>query len=181
MIYGTRGYQAPEIARTGPTVASDVYTVGRTLAVLVMDVPQENGRFVEQLPGPETMPVFAKHESLYRAILRATDPDPERRFASMDELADQLTGVLHEIAAADSGNPRAAACRRTSARSAPSTAPGWDVPLDRRRGDRGAGGAEGRRRPTPAQRCSPRRAAHRPPNSSRRSQLARRRREPPQQ
>lgn len=43
MIYGTRGYQAPEIARTGPTVASDVYTVGRTLAVLVMDVPQENG------------------------------------------------------------------------------------------------------------------------------------------
>ena len=51
-IYGTLGYQAPEIAWTGPTVASDVYTVGRTLAVLVMDVPQENGRFVEQLPGP---------------------------------------------------------------------------------------------------------------------------------
>ena len=51
-IYGTVGYQAPEIAWTGPTVASDVYTVGRTLAVLVMDVPQENGRFVEQLPGP---------------------------------------------------------------------------------------------------------------------------------
>ena len=55
------------------------------------------------------MPVFAKHESLYRAILRATDADPGRRFASMDELADQLTGVLHEIAAADSGQPEAAA------------------------------------------------------------------------
>jgi serine/threonine-protein kinase PknG len=100
-IYGTMGYQAPEIAETGPTVASDVYTVGRALAVLVMDVPQEKGRFVEQLPGPATAPVLAKHESLYRAILRATDVDPARRFQSMEELADQLTGVLHEIVAVD--------------------------------------------------------------------------------
>jgi serine/threonine-protein kinase PknG len=107
-IYGTPGYQAPEIAWTGPTVASDVYTVGRTLAALVTDIPQERGRFVEKLPGPATVPVFAEHESLYRAIVRATDPAPERRFSSMDEMADQLTGVLHEIVAAETGvaNPR---------------------------------------------------------------------------
>ena len=105
-IYGTHGFQAPEIADCGPTVATDVYTVGRTLAVLVMDVPQENGRFVEQLPGPATVPVLAKHESLHRAILRATDQDPARRFSSMEELADQLTGVLHEIVAIDSGTPQ---------------------------------------------------------------------------
>jgi serine/threonine-protein kinase PknG len=105
-IYGTLGFQAPEIADSGPTVASDVYTVGRTLAVLVMDVPQKNGRFVEQLPGPATVPVLAKHESLHRAILRATDQDPARRFSSMEELADQLTGVLHEIVAIDSGTPQ---------------------------------------------------------------------------
>jgi serine/threonine-protein kinase PknG len=105
-IYGTMGYQAPEIAATGPTVASDVYTVGRTLAVLVMDVPQEKGRFLEQLPGPDTAPILAKHESLHRAILRATDRDPGYRFQSMDELADQLTGVLHEIVAVDSGTPQ---------------------------------------------------------------------------
>ena len=107
-IYGTLGYQAPEIAHTGPTVASDVYTVGRTLAVLVMDVPQERGRFVEQLPGPATVPVLAEHESLYRAILRATEPEPAQRFSSIEELTDQLTGVLHEIAAADSGHRAAA-------------------------------------------------------------------------
>jgi serine/threonine-protein kinase PknG len=100
-IFGTVGYQAPEIARTGPTVASDVYTVGRTLAVLVMDVPQERGRFVDELPGPETAPVLATYGSLHRAILRATDPDPLRRFSSMAELADQLTGVLHEIVSTD--------------------------------------------------------------------------------
>lgn len=105
-IYGTIGYQAPEIAATGPTVASDVYTVGRTLAVLVMDVPQENGRFVEQLPGPEEAPVLGLYDSLYRAILRATDRDPRQRFSSMAEMADQLTGVLHEIVAADTGIAR---------------------------------------------------------------------------
>ena len=100
-IYGTPGYQAPEIAWTGPTVASDVYTVGRTLAALVADVPKEGGRFVAELPGPAAVPVFAEHQSLYRAIVRATDLDPEQRFSSMDEMADQLTGVLHEIVAAD--------------------------------------------------------------------------------
>jgi serine/threonine-protein kinase PknG len=105
-LFGTVGYQAPEIAETGPTVASDVYTVGRTLAVLVMDVPQVHGRFVEQLPGPAAVPMLAKHDSLYRAILRATDPDPGQRFSSMEEMADQLTGVLHEIAACDSDTAR---------------------------------------------------------------------------
>jgi serine/threonine-protein kinase PknG len=106
VIYGTRGYQAPEIADTGPTEATDVYTVGRTLAVLVMDVPEERGRFVDQLPGPDTVPVLARHESLYRAILRATDPDPGQRFSSMAEMADQLTGVLFEIAAAEDGTEK---------------------------------------------------------------------------
>ncbi len=128
VIYGTRGYQAPEIAWTGPTVATDVYTVGRTLAVLVMDVPQTNGRFVEQLPGPDEVPVFAQHESLYRAIRRATDPESAKRFPSMGELADQLTGVLHEIAAADSGHPQP----RLSTHFSPQRAiygAGWDVPL----------------------------------------------------
>jgi len=106
VIYGTRGYQAPKIAWTGPTVATDVHTVGRTLAVLVMDTPQTNGSSVDQLPGPEAVPVFAEHESLYRAILRATDTDPWRRFDSMAEMADQLTGVLHEIVASNNGTPQ---------------------------------------------------------------------------
>jgi serine/threonine-protein kinase PknG len=128
-IYGTRGYQAPEIAETGPTVASDVYTVGRTLAVLVMDVPQEHGHFVEQLPGPATVPVLAKYESLYRAILRATDPDPESRFSSMEEMADQLTGVLHEIVASDGHTARSRMSNYFSPQRAVYGA-GRDVPVD---------------------------------------------------
>ncbi len=128
VIYGTRGYQAPEIAWTGPTVATDIYTVGRTLAVLVTDFAQTNGRSAGQLPGPTDVPVFAKHESLYRAILRATDSDPARRFGSMEELADQLTGVLHEIVACDSGSAQP----RLSIHFSPQRAiygQGWDVPL----------------------------------------------------
>ena len=128
-LFGTVGYQAPEIAQTGPTVATDVYTVGRTLAVLVMDVPQHNGHFVEQLPGPDTAPVLAKHESLYRAILRATDPDPERRFTSMEEMADQLTGVLHEIAAAEGAKSRS----RASSFFSPQRAvfgTDWETPVE---------------------------------------------------
>jgi serine/threonine-protein kinase PknG len=128
VIYGTRGYMAPEIAWTGPTVATDVYTVGRTLAVLTIDFPQTNGLFTEQLPGPDAVPVFAEHESLYRAILRATNTDPGERFSSMGELADQLTGVLHEIEAADSGSQHP----RLSTHFSPQRAiygAGWDVPL----------------------------------------------------
>ena len=36
-IYGTVGYQAPEVATLGPSVASDIYTIGRTLVVLTME------------------------------------------------------------------------------------------------------------------------------------------------
>ncbi|MFI6166595.1 tetratricopeptide repeat protein [Nocardia sp. NPDC051052] len=104
-IYGTIGYQAPEIAETGPTVATEVYTVGRTLAVLLMDVPQRGGHFAE-LPGPDTEPLLVTYDSLYRFLLRATDDDPEVRFASMEEMTDQLTGVLREVLSTEDGVPR---------------------------------------------------------------------------
>ncbi|MBL1074279.1 protein kinase [Nocardia sp. 2] len=103
-VFGTPGYQAPEIAETGPTVASEVYTVGRTLAVLMMRVPAEHGR-LGPLPGADTEPLLAQHDSLYRLLLRATDPDPDARFSSMEEMADQLTGVLREVLSLQEGRP----------------------------------------------------------------------------
>ncbi|MFC6010191.1 serine/threonine-protein kinase [Nocardia lasii] len=104
-IYGTLGYQAPEIADTGPTVATEVYTAGRTMAVLMMRVPSVDGR-LGPLPGPDTEPLLAQHDSLYRFLLRATDPDPLARFAATSEMADQLTGVLREVLATGDGYPR---------------------------------------------------------------------------
>ncbi|MGK5631800.1 tetratricopeptide repeat protein [Streptomyces sp. URMC 123] len=107
-IYGTVGYQAPEVAETGPTVASDLYTVGRTLAVLTFDFQGYTTVFADSLPDPDHIEVFRRYESFYRFLVRATDPDPDRRFSSAEEMAEQLTGVLREVVALRSGQPRPA-------------------------------------------------------------------------
>ena len=103
-LYGTPGYQAPEIVRTGPTVATDTYTVGRTLAALTLQLRTRNGRYVNGLP--EDDPVLARYDSFARLLRRAIDPDPRRRFTSADEMSAQLLGVLREVVAADTGVPR---------------------------------------------------------------------------
>ncbi|WP_093785382.1 serine/threonine-protein kinase [Actinacidiphila guanduensis] len=107
-IYGTVGYQAPEVAERGPSVASDLYTVARTLAVLTFDFQGYTNVFVDSLPDPENIEVLRRYESFYRLLVRATDPDPEKRFASAEEMSDQLLGVLREIVALETGTPRPA-------------------------------------------------------------------------
>ncbi|MFJ2933872.1 tetratricopeptide repeat protein [Streptomyces sp. NPDC087219] len=107
-IYGTVGYQAPEVAEVGPSVASDLYTVARTLAVMTFDFQGYTNVFVDSLPDPDNITVFRTYESFYRFLVRATDPDPARRFASAQEMAEQLTGVLREVVALQSGRPRPA-------------------------------------------------------------------------
>ncbi|MEH3154104.1 MAG: protein kinase [Gordonia paraffinivorans] len=107
-LYGTPGFQAPEIVSTGPQVATDVYSIGRTLAVLAVDMPMDNGRYLDGLPSAEDAPVLAENESFRRLLLRATDPDPEERFASADEMTGQMVTVLREIVARHTGVPRPA-------------------------------------------------------------------------
>ncbi|WP_405573382.1 serine/threonine-protein kinase PknG [Streptomyces phaeochromogenes] len=107
-IYGTLGYQAPEVAEFGPSVASDLYTVARALAVLTFDFQGFTNVFIDSLPGPGNIPVFARYESFYRLLVRATDPDPDKRFGSAVEMSDQLLGVLREIVALQTGEPRPA-------------------------------------------------------------------------
>nr|WP_255359890.1 serine/threonine-protein kinase [Nocardia sp. BMG111209] len=102
-LYGTRGFQAPEISRTGPTVATDIYTAGRTLAALTVNLPTDRGRYLEGLPDPADEPTLARYEFFHRLLLRATDPDPKRRFPSALAMAGQLEGVLREVLAADTG------------------------------------------------------------------------------
>lgn len=82
--------------------------MARTLAVLTFDFQGYSTTYREELPGPEEVPVFAQYESFYRLLVRATDPDPSRRFASAEEMADQLTCVLREILALSDGQPRPA-------------------------------------------------------------------------
>ena len=102
-IYGTKGFQAPEIVRTGPTIATDIYTLGRTLAKLTVDMP--NDRYAETLPDPADVPLFQRYESFYRLLVRATNSRPAQRFSSADEMATQCKGVLREILAEQTGVP----------------------------------------------------------------------------
>jgi len=114
-IYGTVGYQAPEIAAEGPSPSSDLYTIGRALAVLTFEFVGYTSTYSDRLPASATVPVLAKHESFYRLLQRATHADPRRRFTAAADMADQLTGVLREVLAARDGTPRQAFSTRFTA------------------------------------------------------------------
>jgi serine/threonine-protein kinase PknG len=96
-------------AADGPSVASDLYTVGRTLAVLTTDFAGFTGRYAHSLPDRDEVPLFAEHEPYHLLLARATNPDPVLRFDSAAEFAGQLMGVLREILATRDGLPRPAA------------------------------------------------------------------------
>ena len=107
-IYGTVGYQAPEVADVGPSIASDIFTVGRTLAVLAMEFRGYQSKYVAALPDVSDAPLFQQHDSLYRVLEKATAKNPDDRFQSVDELRDQLLGVLRESVATAAARPAAA-------------------------------------------------------------------------
>ena len=102
-IYGTKGFQAPEVPTEGPSVASDIYTIGRTLAALTLKLPSEDGVFLPGIPNPTEQPRLRRHVSFYRLLTRATNPDPKKRFKDISELRTQLYGVLREIIAIRDG------------------------------------------------------------------------------
>lgn len=105
-LYGTPGFQAPEIVKTGPQIATDIYSIGRTLAALTVDLPKADGRHLDGLPSPDENSVLADNPSYYLLLQRATASDPAERFASTDEMTTQVLNVLREIVAAHTGVPR---------------------------------------------------------------------------
>jgi serine/threonine-protein kinase PknG len=105
-IYGTVGYQAPEIEADGPSPGSDLYTVGRALAVLTFEFRGFQGTYKYSLP--DGVPLLEEQESFARLLRRATHTEPGRRFGSAAEMAEQLTGVLREVLAVADGVPRPA-------------------------------------------------------------------------
>ncbi len=100
-IYGTVGYQAPEVPEVGPSFASDIYTIGRTLLVLAMEFRGYQSTYLSSLPSVADTPLFQRYDSFYRLVLKACAADPADRFASAAELRVQLLGVLREVVASD--------------------------------------------------------------------------------
>jgi serine/threonine-protein kinase PknG len=105
-IYGTVGYQAPEIGTDGPSVSSDLFTVARALAVLTFEFKGYQSSY--KFTFPDGVPLLEQQESFARLLRRATHSDPGRRFGSAGEMAEQLTGVLREVLATADGIPRPA-------------------------------------------------------------------------
>ncbi|MFT7474989.1 MAG: serine/threonine-protein kinase PknG [Verrucomicrobiales bacterium] len=105
-IFGTQGFQAPEVATIGPSVASDLFTVGRTLAVLALNFVYHQGQYQYEIPTAIDEPLFDRWESLYRFLLKATAEHPDDRFQTADDMAEQLLGVLREIVAIGERSPR---------------------------------------------------------------------------
>ena len=104
-LYGTVGYQAPEVAEVGASVASDLYTVARSLAVLTFDFRgfQDPARYATSLPPVSDVPIFSRYESFYRLLVKGTHPDPDQRFESAEAMREQMLGVLREVVALDGG------------------------------------------------------------------------------
>lgn len=103
-IFGTVGYQAPEVAELGVSVASDIYTIGRTLVVLTMEFRGYQTTYLNTLPAQDTVPVFQRYDSFYRLVAKACAPNRDDRFVSADELRSQMVGVLREVVALDRGS-----------------------------------------------------------------------------
>ncbi len=106
-IYGTVGYQAPEIETDGPV--AELRPVHRR-----PDAGRAHLR-LHRLPGAVPVPAAGRRA----AARRSTSPspgccaapptaDPARRFQSAGEMAEQLTGVLREVLSVGDGEPRPA-------------------------------------------------------------------------
>jgi serine/threonine-protein kinase PknG len=98
-LWGKPGYQDPKLAGYGPSIATDLYPVGRMMAALTFPFPGFSTDRQDSIPGPDEVELLARYPSFHRLLLRATNPDPRCRFASAADMAEQVEGVLREVRA----------------------------------------------------------------------------------
>ena len=91
-VFGTVGFQAPEIAEVGPSIQSDLYTVLRTLAVLCLDFRGYTTRHRFGPPPVDEYPILREFDSLRRLFERGLDADPARPIVVLDQVTDHRTG-----------------------------------------------------------------------------------------
>jgi serine/threonine-protein kinase PknG len=101
-VYGTPGFFAREAIKT-PSPETDLYTICRTLAYLVTQM--DLGAPTYGLPPAEHYKAFRDYPALYRLLAKGTHSEAARRFHSAEDLADQLAGVLRQIAGGQPGLP----------------------------------------------------------------------------
>ena len=104
-VWATTGFVAPEIAPggAGPSERSDVFALGRTLAVLVADFDHTRTHAL-RLPDPATVPVLREHPELHALLARATAADPADRHPDVVAFAAEARSVRAALGARD-GRP----------------------------------------------------------------------------
>ncbi|MCI4065975.1 serine/threonine-protein kinase PknG [Micromonospora sp. R77] len=107
--WGTAGFEAPEVpplGPAGPSVRSDIYTVGRTLAALTLATSSADLRALPAGPDLHRLGLPATHDPFVRLLARATATAPEDRFGSAAEMREQVRGVRRQVRSAADGEPR---------------------------------------------------------------------------
>lgn len=84
---------------------SDYHTLMRTLAVLTVDFKFQHERYLYDLPTPDEEPLFQRYPSFYRLLLKGTRRHPAERFQSIQEMAEQIVGVMREIVCLEQQRP----------------------------------------------------------------------------
>ena len=86
----------PRSRRPGRRYRQTCSRSARALAVLTFEFKGYQSSY--KFTFPDGVPLLAQQESFARLLRRATNADPGRRFGSAGEMAEQLTGVLREVA-----------------------------------------------------------------------------------
>ena len=98
-IYGTVGYQAPEVAQIGPTRGVRHLHDRSHLRGADAGVPGLPDHIRRQPAASRRDAAVRSPRLLYRLLSKACAADPADRFASVDEFRVQLLGVLREVVA----------------------------------------------------------------------------------
>ena len=116
--FGTVAYISPEQIRGQPIDArADLYSLGCMLYEVVTGSPPFHGhdqkrivdRHLGEPPTPASELVSGVPEALDRLLLRLLAKSPEERFGHIDEIADELEGVIpapREVTASSAGRKR---------------------------------------------------------------------------
>ncbi|MBE3562077.1 MAG: protein kinase, partial [Ktedonobacteraceae bacterium] len=99
-VFCTLGYFAPEATKY-PSPQTDLYSICRTLAYMVTHMNMRQPLF--GMPPIDKYQVFQDYPAFYRFLCKGTHSDPKQRFQSVEELEEQLRGVLRLCAGGATG------------------------------------------------------------------------------